>query len=171
MFANVEMSKEAADKDPNQMSDEEILRLLEARPLIMQMLEGAEQEAERRFQSGHKIPGLKMVHGRGSKNWALEQEEMATALSRMGIPKASIWQTKLVSPSQVTKLTWEKRDGSKKQLSKRQLERLEQEYIKKTPGKLKVVLESDPGQEVVMDAETIFKDVKPIEPALPAWLQ
>ena len=37
--------------------------------------------------------------------------------------------------------------------------------------KLVFVLESDPGQEVVMDAKTIFEDVKPIEPALPAWLQ
>ena len=171
MFDNVSMATDAANKDPNQMSDEELLQLMEAKPLILQMLEGAEKEAMRRFETGHKINGLKVVRGRGSRTWNLPEDEMADKLKRMGMPKDAVWTTKLVTPAQVPKVIWEKRDGSKHQLTERQVERLQKEYIEHTQGKLTITLASDSRAEVAMDAKTIFEDVTPAVPELPAWLQ
>lgn len=171
MFADVDMATDAANKDPNQMSDEELLQLMEAKPLILQMLEGAEKEAMRRFETGHKVPGLKVVRGRGGRKWNLADDEMAEKLKRMGMPKDAIWTTKLVSPAQAPKAVWEKRDGSKKQLSERQIERLQKEYVEHTQGKLTITLATDSRPEVAMDAETMFKDVQPAAPEIPAWLQ
>jgi hypothetical protein len=87
----------------------------------------------------------------------------------MGIPKAAIYETKLVTPAKAEKLSWEKRDGTKKQLSKKQLDRLN-EYITKMAGKLTVAPESDSRPAVTVDAAPLFSAVKS-EPDLPAWLR
>jgi hypothetical protein len=88
----------------------------------------------------------------------------------MGIPKTSVYVTKLVSPAQAQKLTWEKRDGTKCQLTKRQLERMEQEYVTKLAGKLTIAPESDSRPAVVTNAASLFAAVEET-PALPDWLK
>ena len=100
-----QLSQKAADKQPNQMSDEELREIIEAAPLIRQMLAGAEEEALRRFEAGMPVAGLKAVNGRGSRAWAFPEEEMADKLKRMGIPKDVLWKTTLISPAQAEKAT------------------------------------------------------------------
>ena len=85
------------------MSDEELREIIEAAPLIRQMLAGAEEEALRRFEAGMPVAGLKAVNGRGSRAWAFPEEEMADKLKRMGIPKDVLWKTTLISPAQAEK--------------------------------------------------------------------
>jgi hypothetical protein len=58
---------------------------VEAAPLIRQMLEGAEEEALRRFEAGMPVAGLKAVNGRGSRAWAFPEEEMADKLKEEGV--------------------------------------------------------------------------------------
>lgn len=167
-----ELSQQAADLDPNTMTPEKIAQIMLAAPLVRQMIESVEEEALRRLKAGQAIPGLKVVHGRGSRSWALPEEEMATKLTGMGIPKSAIWETKLVTPAKVEKLKWEAtKAGEKvqKQLSERQLKTLDTEYVAKVAGKLTVVPESDPRQAVVLDASPLFAAV-PETPAIPAWL-
>lgn len=170
MFQSIDIAQQAADKNPNELSDQQIREIVESAPLVRQLLEAVEAEALRRFEAGVTISGLKAVYGRGTRSWSLPEEEMADKLVKMGIPKTAIFETKLITPAKAEKLTWEKRDGEKKQLSERQLRTLESEYIRKSQGKLTIVPESDHRQAVVLDAAPMFGAVNS-EPDLPAWLK
>jgi len=171
MFQSIDIAQQAADKNPNELSDQQIREIVESAPLVRQLLEAVEAEALRRFEAGVTIPGLKAVYGRGTRSWALPEAEMADKLVKMGIPKTAIFETKLVTPAKAEKLSWEKRDGEKKQLSDRQLKTLETEYIKKSQGKLTIVPESDHRQAVVLSAESMFGNVKDSVDSLPDWLK
>jgi len=168
----LDVAQQSADKDPAQMDDQQIRQIMEAAPLMRQLLEGVEKEALRRLESGNPIPGLKLVHGRGSRAWTLPEEEMAEKLVKMGIPKTAIYETKLVTPAKAEKLTWEKRDGTKVSLTDRQLKRMEQEYVAKLAGKLTVVPESDSRPAVITNAAPLFSAVAaaPAAESLPSWL-
>lgn len=170
-----ELSQQAANLEPNKMSPEQISQIMLAAPLVRQMIEAVEEEALARLKAGAKIPGLKVVNGRGSRSWALPEDEMATKLIGMGIPKGEVYETKLLSVAKVEKLKWEATKGGEKvqrQLSERQLKTLESEYVAKVAGKLTVVPESDPRSAVVLDASPLFAAVPqaPAAEALPAWL-
>jgi hypothetical protein len=165
----VDLSASAANKDPATMTDEQIVQIMEAAPLMRQLLDGVEAEAERRLKGGAVIPGLKMVNGRTTRSWNLPDEEMADKLVKLGIPKAAIYETKLVSPAKAEKLTWKKKDGTEVQLTKRQLETMEREYVAKTMGKPVVALAADSRPAIQTNAAPLFSAVeKPVE--LPAWL-
>ena len=164
----LDVAQQSADKDPSTMDDGQIRQIMEAAPLMRQLLEGVEKEALRRLEAGQTIAGLKLVNGRGSRVWALPEEETADKLVKMGIPKSAIYETKLVTPAKAEKLTWEKK-GEKVTLSERQLSRMEQEYVTKLAGKLTVVPESDSRPAVITNAAPMFSAVEtPAE--LPAWL-
>jgi len=165
----LDVAQQSADKDPSQMDDQQIRQIMEAAPLMRQLLEAVEKEALRRLQAGQPLPGLKLVNGRGSRAWALPEADIAEKLVKMGIPKTAIYETKLVSPAKAEKLTWEKRDGTKVTLTDRQLKRMDQEYVSKLAGKLTVVPESDERKAVTTNAAPMFSAVEtPAE--LPAWL-
>jgi hypothetical protein len=168
----LDVAQQSADKDPTQMDDAQIRQIMEAAPLMRQLLDGVEKEAMRRMESGISIPGLKLVNGRGSRAWALPEDEMAEKLVKMGIPKGAVYETKLVTPAKAEKLTWEKKDGTKVALTERQLKRMDQEYMIKLAGKLTVVLESDGRPAVVMNAAPMFSalDAVPAAKSLPSWL-
>ena len=168
----LDVAQQSADKDPSTMDDAQIRQIMEAAPLMRQLLEAVEKEALRRLESGQTIPGLKLVNGRGSRAWALPEAEMAEKLVKMGIPKTAIYETKLVTPAKAEKLTWEKRDGTKVALTDRQLKRMEQEYVTKLAGKLTVAPESDSRPAVVTNAAPLFSAVEaaPAVESLPSWL-
>ena len=156
----LDVAQQSADNDPSTMDDAQIAQIMEAAPLMRQLLEGVEKEAQRRMEAGQIIPGLKLVNGRGSRTWALPEEEMAEKLIKMGIPKSAVYETKLVTPAKAEKLTWEKKDGTKVALTDRQLKRMEQEYVVKLAGKLTVVPESDGRQAVITNAAPLFSAVE-----------
>ena len=168
----LDVAQQSADKDPATMDDAQIRQIMEAAPLMRQLLEAVEKEALRRLESGGSIPGLKLVNGRGSRAWALPEDQMAEKLVKMGIPKSAVYETKLVTPAKAEKLTWEKKDGTKVTLTERQLKRMDQEYVSKLAGKLTVVPESDGRPAVIMNAAPLFSAVEaaPAAESLPSWL-
>lgn len=169
----VELAQQSANKDPATMDNDQIRQIMEAAPLMRQLLEAVEEEALRRLKSGDSIPGVKLVYGRGSRAWALPENEMAEKLIKMGIPKSAVYETKLVTPAKAEKLTWEATKGGekiKKSLSERQLKTLEAEYVSKVAGKLTVVPESDSRPAAVVNAAPLFSAVQPEAEQLPAWL-
>ena len=168
----LDVAQQSADKDPSTMDDAQIAQIMEAAPLMRQLLEGVEKEALRRLESGQSIPGLKLVNGRGSRAWALPEDDMAEKLVKMGIPKSAVFETKLVTPAKAEKLTWEKKDGTKVALTDRQLKRMEQEYVVKLAGKLTVAPESDGRPAVITNAAPLFSAVEaaPAAESLPSWL-
>ncbi len=168
----LDVAQQSADKDPSTMDDAQIAQIMEAAPLMRQLLEAVEKEAMRRMESGISIPGLKLVNGRGSRAWALPEDDMAEKLVKMGIPKSAVYETKLVTPAKAEKLTWEKKDGTKVALTDRQLKRMEQEYVVKLAGKLTVAPESDGRPAVITNAAPLFSAVEaaPAAESLPSWL-
>jgi hypothetical protein len=167
----LDVAQQSADKDPTAMNDAQIRQIMEAAPLMRQLLEGVEKEALRRLKAGQSIDGLKLVNGRGSRAWALPESEIAEKLVKMGIPKTAIYETKLVTPAKAEKLTWTKKDGEVKQLTERQLKTMEQEYVVKMAGSITVVPESDSRPAVILNAAPMFSAVQaPAVEALPAWL-
>ena len=168
----LDVAQQSADKDPATMDDGQIRQIMEAAPLMRQLLEAVEKEALRRLEAGGMIPGLKLVNGRGSRAWTLPEDQMADKLVKMGIPKGAVYETKMVSPAKAEKLTWLKRDGTQMQLTDRQLQRMEQEYVVKMAGKITVAPESDSRPAVTINAAPMFGAVESQTeaPALPAWL-
>ena len=174
-----DISHQAANKDPATMSNEQLAKVLEAAPLVRQMIKVAEEEAMTRMKKGITIPGFKAVNGNGSRHWAFPEDEMAAKLIAMGIPKSAVYKTELVSPAQCEKLTWEKTSKGevvKKSLSARQLKTLETEYISKVAGKLTIAPESDSRAAVTLNAAPLFAAIAPqpeAEPVaeLPDWMK
>ena len=171
----LDIAQQSADKEPSTMDDAQIAQIMEAAPLMRQLLEGVEKEALRRLKAGQSIAGLKLVNGRGSRTWSLNEEETAARLIKMGVPKGAVYETKLVSPAKAEKLTWEKTKAGEKvkmQLSDRQLKTMNTEYVTKLAGALTVAHESDERVAVIMNAAPLFGAVEaPVVEALPAWLQ
>lgn len=175
-----DVSQQSANKDPAQMSDKQLAEILEAEPLITTLLKAAKEEAEKRLKAGIPVPGFKLVKGRGSRAWSLGEDEIAEKLKKMGIPKDQIYESKLVSPAKAEKLVWEKRDGTKAQLSAKQIKTLNQEYVTSLEGKPTVAPASDERQAIsfsvdsmfsaVSAAPSMFEENKPVENALPSWL-
>lgn len=168
--AITDISHQAASKDPATMTNEQLAKILEAAPLVRQMIKVAEEEAMSRMEKGVTIPGFKAVNGNGSRKWALPEDEIATKLIGMGIPKSAVYKTELVSPAQAEKLTWEKSSRGevvKKSLSARQLKTLETEYISKIGGKLTIAPESDNRPAVTLNAAPFFTAIAPQPEAAP----
>ena len=171
-----------AQKDPNTLTDHELRQILDAAPLVRQLLDGVEAEVHRRLEAGVPVPGYKLVRGKGSRGWALSEEEMVKKLTGMNIPKSKVYETKLISPAKAEKLTWEK-GGQTVKLSDTQLKRLNNEYVAQQGGKPTVAPESDPREAVNLNAAPLFAaieaavvEVAPVESipdwlAVPAWLQ
>ena len=168
----LDVAQQSADKDPTTMAAAQLRQIMEAAPLMRQLLDGVENESLRRLKAGQAIPGLKLVNGRGSRAWALPEDQIAEKLVKMGVPKTAVYETKLVSPAKAEKLTWKKRDGTDMQLSERQLKTMESEYVSKLAGALTVVPESDGRPAVIMNAAPIFSavEVAPAAESLPSWL-
>lgn len=167
----LDLAQQSASQDPNEMSNERLSQIIEAAPLVRQMLDAAEAEALKRMQAGQEVPGLKLVHGRGSRSWKLTDDEMAEKLVKMGIPKSAVYVTKVVSPAQVSKLQWSKRDGTTKTLSERQLKTIDTEYIVTSKGKITVAPLSDPRAAITTNAAPLFSAVESPVAELPDWLK
>lgn len=155
-----DLTVDAARADPTSMDDDRIRQVLEAAPLVRQLIDAVEAEALRRMKSGHNVPGLKLVNGKGSRAWALPEDEIAQKLIRMGLPKGSVWQTKLVSPAQAEKAVWTKKDGTEMRLSDRQIQTLQREYVVKMGGSVAVALAADSRPAVTFDASSLFGAVQ-----------
>ena len=160
--------EQVCEKSPLDLTEQQFREIVEALPMIRTWLEGVEEAALARIQSGKPIEGVKAVRGRGMRSWMLPEEEVAAKLSKMGVPKGEIWETKVVSPAKAEKLKWVKKDGTQKQLTAKQLEVVQKELVSKSEGKLTVVSAADGRPAVEFgDAAKMFS---PVGDALPSWL-
>lgn len=175
-----DMVQTAADADPNAMSDERLREIIDAKPLLTSLISSAEEEALRRLEAGHSIPGIKLVNGPSQRSWALDDDEIIKRLKSMGVPKDSMYITKVVSPAQVKKLKFKKKVKGEevvKSLSERQLKTLDAEYVSVKPGRHLVVPESDSRKSIQTEIADMFQPVNQpveviIEPVgLPGWMK
>ena len=66
------------------LSDTQIVRLIENRKLIEDFIEGVKSYALHRLKSGERIEGLKLVAGRGRRDWANTDLDQAALVSALG---------------------------------------------------------------------------------------
>ena len=155
-FANLEVVEQTANKEPTTMTDKQLREVLEAAPLLRQMIEAAETEALRRFETGQEIDGLKAVRGRGSRSWMYEDDVMEDHLKKAGIPKSAMYKTSVITPAQIEKVRWSKRDGTVCQVTPAKLLQLQETCIKKSEGKIQIVASADPRPSVTLSAAALF---------------
>ena len=160
-FANLDVAQQAADKEPTSLTDAQIKEIIEAAPLIRQMIEGAEAEALRRFNAGKPIAGLKAVRGRGSRSWMYEDEDkLVKHLVKAGLKKSDLYEKSLKSYTKIEKL----------ELTELQTASV-QSLIKRSDGSLKIVPESDERPAAITTAEHLFDAVPVVQTeTLPSWL-
>lgn len=158
-FANLEVVEQTAGKEPTTMTDKQLREVLEAAPLLRQMIEAAETEALRRFETGQEIDGLKAVRGRGSRSWMYEDDVMEDHLKKAGIPKSAIYKTSVITPAQIEEVRWSKRDGTVCQVTPAKLLQLQETCIKKSEGKIQIVASADPRPAVTLSAAALFTAV------------
>lgn len=161
-----DMAHILAARDPNKMDDNQLRQLMEAEPLVTQLLKDVKDEIKRRLHSGQKVAGFKLVQGKGSRDWALDEEEMVKKLTVMGMPKSVIYKQEMISPAQAEKAVWDKK-GEPCALSENQKKKMETEYIKKIQGAPVVAAESDSRPAIgPPDVSPLFTPV-----AVPSFLQ
>ena len=157
----IDIANQAATQNPAEMSAKQLTQIIEAAPLLRQLLDAVEVEAKKRLEAGVVVEGLKIVKGRGMRSWNCDDDAIVDKLIKMGIPKSEVYTQKVVSPAQAEKITWFKRDGTKSSLSERQIKRIETDYVIKSGGRNTVVLASDPRDAVVFtsNVEAMFGQV------------
>jgi hypothetical protein len=171
LFDKVDIAEQAANQNPNELTDDQIREIIEAKPLVMNLIKAVEEEAMRRFKIGQPVSGLKVVKGRGQRKWNQSPEMIEKVLRGMGVPKSAVYEQKLISPAKCGSVTWTKRGSDKeKTLTKRQLDKLNEEYIEKSKGSNTVVPESDSRSAIDLNPTAVFDNVQPDSNTLPNWL-
>ena len=170
-FEDVSYAKAAAETEPEQLSDDKLREIVEAGPLLRRMIDAAEEEALRRIQSGHAVPGLKAVRGRGQREWSKDEKLVEAKLTRMKVPKGIIWVEKLISVAQLQKAKWTDRAGTEHSISEENWRLLSNDYVAMSQGALKVVPESDSRPaETFPDITTVFPLPEVPGEVVPDWL-
>lgn len=88
---------------PEVLSDAEIARLLDNADLIDNWLSAVRSHALHRAESGHELPGYKLVSKRATRKW-VDDGQVPQALSALGLEGSEIYTRKLLSPAQIEKL-------------------------------------------------------------------
>lgn len=100
----VEVVKKKAEVDLTKLSGEELDRVIEFAPIYKALIAAAEAEGFNRLLSGDpEAPKTqKLVQGRGSRAWALEEKEVIKKLSAV-MPEKLMYENKLRSVAQIEK--------------------------------------------------------------------
>jgi len=132
-----------------QSTNEQLAAILDAEPLIKELLKEAHEEAVKRARNGQKIPGRKLIRGTSQRRW---REGALETLSSMRV-KASVYtESKLRSPKGVIE------SDAFRDLSETQQKKIT-DLVFKPEGALKLVPEADPGKAITFDPSEMFKDV------------
>jgi hypothetical protein len=138
-----------ANEPVNKITDEQMVKILQKAKTIKKYIEAVEKEALDRLKNGEKIPGLKLVAGRSSRQWSIPDEEVEAKLRKMGVPKEEIYEKTIVSVAGAEKLKWiDKKTGETECLSVEQTEMIQQNYVTVVPGRPTVALETDARKEI-----------------------
>lgn len=135
-------------QDIDQMDNETLSKMLDFKPMVDAIFKEAQEKAESLIKQGQILPGYAMRPGNSKKEWNICEDELVKKLKACKFKKEDIYEQKLISPAKVL---------GHPNLTKKQKERFESEYIHLEPGtlKLKPVSRIDNEKEIVDS----FKDV------------
>lgn len=134
---------------PPLLSMEELGRLLvEVEPLL-EYVKTAQDYAFNAALQGEKVPGWKLVEGRGSREWD-NQEEAFKDIIASGVAEEMLYHREPYSLAQL-----------EKQLGKKAFEEAVGSHVIKQQGKPKLALESDKRPEyIIKNADEDFKEIE-----------
>lgn len=158
-LSQLNVAADASKMTPSEMTDEQICEIVTAAPALRQLIEAVSEEAKRRLLSGQVIQGLKLVKGRGSREWKFSEEGTLKKLKSMGVPKSALYTTEFVSPAKAEKLRWKDKEGNDKCLTPEQLSRLNNDLITKKDGAPLVAAEADERKPFSTSVDHLFSAV------------
>lgn len=123
-------------------TDEQLAQLADAKKGIFSFFEKVDAELENRLHAGKSVPGYALLAGNGSNNWNITEEELVKILKNRHLKNEEIYVSKVVSPAQFMKCS----------LSDVQKNKIKEQYVTYTPGKLRV-------SKVENKAVELFKEV------------
>lgn len=86
------------------LTDEQLVQVITAEPLIKLMLKAANEELNNRLLLGETIDGVKLVKGNKRKAWNLTESELCEAFDDLGLHEDIHYTKKIISPAQFIKL-------------------------------------------------------------------
>jgi hypothetical protein len=134
-----------------EMTNEQITRVLDAEPLITEWLKEVRKKALERAMNGATVSGYKVVRGTTHRKYDSEAE-LIEELEGMRLKREVYLESKLKSPAKL--LATEEI----KQMGPRRRKKIE-EHIIKPEGALTLVPDSDPRQSALVDVAKAFADV------------
>ena len=151
-------------RSPDEMSTQQLSRILEVMPLVRSWLNAVEQYAHDEMLAGVEVSGYKLVRGRSSRAWTDEELALAQFAKTNRnkdhggnrLKQDEYTDRTLISPAQAEKRI-------KPLLGARAWKKLE-EMISKNPGKPVVAPASDHREEIVTNPARIFEPVTETEP-------
>lgn len=135
-----EIAELRASQNPEELSADEIGRLLDLEPLISSYFADIKKHAQKLISEGKPVVGWKLIEGRRSRTWKGDENEIAAALKRMQLSVAEIYERKLISPAKAEKV--EKISGSRKRREKLA------ELVEWKEGRPVLAPESDPSPAI-----------------------
>jgi len=136
-------------RHPESLSDEQLATILEAKPFVESWLKAVKSHVEKQFSDGKLLPGFKLVSGRGSRKWNLEQDDLIVALKAVAnLKPEKFLDTKFKSVAQFEK-------SAKNLMTKEQWAEFSTHIIK-TEGAATVVHESDKRKSIAGNINEVF---------------
>lgn len=131
-----------------ELSEEQLSQLADAREAVVNIFDKIDKEIESRIDRGITVPGYAKEPGRGTNKWNQPEAKIAEALKKYKLKKDDIYETKLISPAGVAKLS---------QLTKDQKDQITKDLISYVAGDLKLKKVSRDKQKP--SVEEMFKNV------------
>lgn len=129
-----------------QLTVDEIKKVLDFADLISDFLKKVESHAQQLLEHGEKIPGYKLVEKRANRDW--KDEDEAKAALELFLPEEELYTKKFVSPSKAEKALGK---GKKK---------IVEDLCYKPNAGLTLAAEHDPRQEVAGSAKADFEIIE-----------
>jgi len=147
LAAQTDFAEEGEPKLPalKTLSLEQMVRVIQYKKTLFSWIDAVEETMFLRLMSGEKIPGLKLVRGKGKREW---NDEAALKAALGEDLKYIMTQPKLMTPAQAEKVYGKNKLGA---------------YISSIPGGLQVAHEDDKRPEVT-NAQDDFKQINAAEP-------
>jgi hypothetical protein len=140
-------------------ADADALAAAKARiPLLEQWIKAVEDEVRARLEAGQPVAGYKLIEGElGARHWA-DAEAAEKALKSLRLPKDTMYEHKLISPTSAEKLVQQlgkdgvlKKGHEDRPITARQWEKVRAHIARKNGAPI-VVAESDPRPAIARDS-------------------
>jgi hypothetical protein len=135
------LADKAAATDFTEMDDGEALaEAMTLTPIVTAWVKAVRQETLDRLMGDIEVPGWKLVHGRGTRNWIVEAAELLKLARKVGLLKRLCYsEPKLLSPYAI-----EQAAAKKGKLTGRQAKIYFGDLWESTPGGPAIAPENDP---------------------------